>query len=74
MFASIVEKTISTCGIMTDAVLFSLDDLVGDQLQPVSYKWLARHFNVPYDTSKRILFQYLSKNREVRQSRVLFDH
>ena len=49
-----------------DVILASLDDLVGDQLQAVSYKWLARNFDVPYDAAKRILFQFMSKNGQVR--------
>lgn len=28
----------------------------------VTYKWLGRRFNVPYDTSKRILFEFLTRH------------
>lgn len=31
----------------------------------VTYKWLGRRFNVPYDTAKRILFQFLTKHGQV---------
>ena len=34
--------------------------------QVVTYKWLARHFSVPFDTSKRILFEFLTRNSQVR--------
>jgi hypothetical protein len=43
-----------------------LDQLVGDQLSVVTYKLLARQFNIPYDTAKRILFQYITKRGQVR--------
>lgn len=33
--------------------------------QVVTYKWLGRRFNVPYDTAKRILFQFLTKHGQV---------
>jgi DNA polymerase delta subunit 3 len=47
----------SVSGILSD-----LEDIVSDQLQVVTYKWLGRRFNVPYDTAKRILFQFLTKH------------
>jgi len=37
--------------------------------QVVTYKWLGRRFNVPYDTAKRILFQFLTKHGRVRKGR-----
>lgn len=46
-------------------ILESLTDLVGDQLKTVSYKWLSREFHIPYDTSKRILFEFMSKQSQV---------
>jgi hypothetical protein len=49
-----------------DAILAStLADRVGDQLQVVTYKWLSRHHSIPYDTSKRILFEFLSQHSQV---------
>ena len=31
----------------------------------VTYKWLARRFSVPFDTSKRILFEFLTRHPQV---------
>lgn len=44
-----------------DDVLMDLEDLVGDQLQVVTYKWLARHHAIPYDVAKRVLYQFFTK-------------
>ena len=30
--------------------------------QVVTYKWVARHFGVPYDTAKRILYQFVTQH------------
>ena len=46
-------------------IVNSLEDHVSDQLNAVTFKWVARHFNIPYDTSKRILFEFLSKKGPV---------
>jgi hypothetical protein len=35
----------------------------------VTYKWLARRFSVPFDTSKRILFEFLTRHPQVRGAR-----
>jgi hypothetical protein len=48
------------------AVTAALTDLVGSDLQAITFKWVARHFNIPYDTSKRVLFEFLSKQGQVR--------
>jgi hypothetical protein len=37
-----------------------------DAEQVVTYKWLARHHGIPYDTSKRILFEFLSRQGKAR--------
>jgi hypothetical protein len=47
------------------AVTAALADLVGSDLQAVTFKWVARHFNIPYDTSKKVLFDFLSKQGQV---------
>ena len=39
--------------------------LVSDQLQIVTYKYFSRKFEIPFDVSKRILFQFLKDNGEV---------
>ena len=54
-------------GPTTDSILTSLIDLVGDQFKVVTYKWLARHHNIPYDTAKRILFEFMTQNGQVRR-------
>ena len=41
------------------------DLLAGDQ-PLVTYKWIARHFNIPYDIAKQVLFHYVSTNLKVR--------
>lgn len=33
----------------------------------VTYKWLGRRYNVPYDTAKRILFEFVTRHPQVRQ-------
>lgn len=33
--------------------------------QVVTYKWLGRRFGVPYDTAKRILFEFLTRHPQV---------
>lgn len=43
------------------AVTAALTDLVASDLQAITFKWVARHFNIPYDTSKKVLFEFLSK-------------
>ena len=47
------------------SIYAALSDLISDQLQAVTFKWVARHFNIPYDTSKRVLFEFLSKRGQV---------
>lgn len=34
--------------------------------QVVTYKWLGRKFGVPYDTAKRVLFDFLTRHPQVR--------
>lgn len=48
------------------AVTAALTDLVASDLQAITFKWVARHFNIPYDTSKKVLFEFLSKQGQVR--------
>jgi DNA polymerase delta subunit 3 len=48
-----------------DAILAEVGSLVEEQLQVVTYKWLARHFGIPYDTAKRVLFQFITKRGNV---------
>ena len=31
-------------------------------MQVVTYKWLGRKYNVPFDTAKRILFDFLTRH------------
>jgi hypothetical protein len=47
----------------------ALHDLIGDELRVVTYRWLARRYNIPYDTAKRVLFDFLTRNGEVRAAR-----
>jgi hypothetical protein len=35
-------------------------------VQVVTYKWLGRRYNVPYDTSKRILFDFITRHPQAR--------
>jgi hypothetical protein len=53
-----------------EEALAALSDLVGDELRVVTYKWLARRNNIPYDTAKRVLFEFLTRNGEVRAARL----
>ncbi|KAL6785398.1 hypothetical protein ACKKBG_A00085 [Auxenochlorella protothecoides x Auxenochlorella symbiontica] len=39
-----------------------LSETVGNKLQAVTYKWLAREAHIPYDTSKAILFDFMTKH------------
>jgi len=52
------------------AVTTALTDLVGSDLQAITFKWVARRFNIPYDISKKVLFDFLSKQGQV--SRINF--
>ena len=36
--------------------------------QVVTYKWLARHHAIPYDTAKRVLFKFLTAHGQVGAS------
>ena len=47
------------------AITGELADHVGNQMNAVTFKWVARHFNIPYDTSKRILYEFMSKSGDV---------
>ncbi|BDA44170.1 probable DNA polymerase delta subunit 3 at N-terminal half [Coccomyxa sp. Obi] len=40
-----------------------IQELVGEQLKVVSFKWLARHFSVPANTAKKVLSEFLEKNQ-----------
>ena len=55
------------------AVTAELTDLVSSELQAITFKWVARHFNIPYDTSKKVLFEFLSKQGQVRDVKFEFD-
>jgi len=41
------------------------DTTPGPAAQVVTYKWVGRNFNVPYDTAKRILFEFLTRHGQV---------
>lgn len=56
------------------AVTAALTDLVGSDLQAITFKWVARHFNIPYDTSKKVLFEFLSKQGQVRGVKFEFNN
>eukprot|EP00890_Picochlorum_soloecismus_P006455 jgi/Picsp_1/6810/NSC_04149-R1_zgc:136471 protein len=43
-------------------ILNQLSSLVQDELHIVTYKYLSRKLNIPFDISKRILYRYLSNN------------
>lgn len=49
-----------------DGLRNNLNSLLLDSLSIVTYKLLSKKFNVPYDVSKYILYQYLTENGEVR--------
>ncbi|CAL8470151.1 g9693 [Coccomyxa elongata] len=40
-----------------------IQELVGEQLKVVSFKWLARQFSVPANTAKKVLSEFLEKNQ-----------
>ena len=49
----------------TENIEFELNALVQDQLQAVTYKLVSKRFNIPYDTSKKILYAFKDKNGDV---------
>jgi len=39
-----------------------IEGRIKEDLQVISYKWLARQLSIPYSTAKKVLFQYLEKH------------
>eukprot|EP00242_Pyramimonas_sp_CCMP2087_P010490 CAMPEP_0198220704 /NCGR_PEP_ID=MMETSP1445-20131203/80363_1 /TAXON_ID=36898 /ORGANISM="Pyramimonas sp., Strain CCMP2087" /LENGTH=41 /DNA_ID= /DNA_START= /DNA_END= /DNA_ORIENTATION= len=39
-------------------LLSRVDELVSEELKIVSYKWASRHFDIPSNVAKRLLYEY----------------
>lgn len=50
---------------MASTVVTELNALIQDSLQTVTYKFVSKRFNIPYDVSKQILYEYKMNNGEV---------
>ena len=51
---------------MVSTVVTELHALIEDSLQTVTYKFVSKRFNLPYDELKQILYEYQTNNAQVR--------
>lgn len=49
--------------------LFCTDEVALCDLQPVSYKWLARKYGIPVNNAKQLLHVFLEQNRKIAKVR-----
>ncbi|KAK9801868.1 hypothetical protein WJX73_003889 [Symbiochloris irregularis] len=45
-------------------ILKEVESLVCEELKAISFKWLARHFDIPASLAKQLLFSYTEKHRD----------
>ncbi|KDD72771.1 hypothetical protein H632_c2919p0, partial [Helicosporidium sp. ATCC 50920] len=56
--SSILKAAMSP--VTKDAVFKALEEEIGDKSQVVTYKWLGRQYGIPYDMSKRLLYEFMT--------------
>lgn len=50
---------------MASTVVAELNALIEDSLQTLTYKFVSKRFNISYDVSKQILYEYKANNGQV---------